>query len=318
MIVAGGIKRWLGYFALVLVIVFLVVLLGPRGAADNGEAANVQIDDLVLPSLPPELASVPTIGARPTNPDLRVKSAVLIDSDSGVVLFSESPQIEIPIASTTKLMTAILVRANLDLNQVVTISAEQASINGSKILLRSGEKMTVRSLLTGLLVASGNDAAMALAEAVGGSVEKFVEMMNQLADEWDLTHTKFADPAGLEDSGQSTAFELSVIARAALIDPVIAEIVRIPETTIYSMDGRIAHDLKNSNRLVNEFAYLGAIGVKTGFTPEAGHCLVAAAERDGHRLIAVVLHTDADTITASAIEARKLLDWGWQNVDWQI
>ncbi len=247
---------------------------------------------------------------------IRVRSAILMDGRTASVLYAKEPHRSVPVASTTKLMTALVVQDLLDLDTVIEVTASDTAIIGSDIQLRPGEKITARHLLAGLLIASGNDAALALARFSAGSIESFVDRMNQKAAGYGLRDTRFADPAGLDDTGYSSAFDLAILARAALADPVIAEFVRMPQLTITSLDGRIRHELQNSNRLVGEFAYPGAIGLKTGFTPEAGHCLVAAAERNGHLLISVVLHTDEDTITASAHEARKLLDWGWQTTNW--
>lgn len=276
--------------------------------------ADVRIS---LPDLPAMLAPQPILADSPAKLALQTRAAILVDSESGLTLFSKQPDTRVPIASTTKIMTALITRQRLELDQTITITKEDVSIIGSDMQLRSGEEISVYDLLAGLLLSSGNDAAQALARAIGGTTEGFAQVMNEKARELGMTDTTYRDPAGLDDTGQSTPFDLSIAARALLADPVLAQLVQRSELQVASADGRVVHNLKNSNRLVGEFHYLGALGVKTGFTPEAGHCLVAAAERDGHRLIAVILHTDADTISASAIEARKLLDWGWQNVSWR-
>lgn len=297
----------------VIIFAYLITLFIPDRATSIAES-SYQFD---LPEIPETLPPYPAVAADADQPPIQTLAAVLIDSESGQIVFEKNADTVVPIASTTKLMSAIVAREKLSLDQVVEITREHTSVIGSDMGLRPGEKLTVRDLLTGLLVASGNDAAWALAETASGSREAFVAAMNAKAQQIGLVATSFADPAGLETTSQSTAFELAVIARAALADEFIAEVVRLPEVRLVSTNGLVAHDLKNSNRLVNEFNYLGAIGLKTGYTPEAGHCLVAGAERDGHQLIAVILHTTEDTITASAVEARKLLDWGWAQIDWQ-
>lgn len=304
-------------FVFLALIAISIFFMFPRGkTASNTDELRVGLADLNLPILETDYPLIPKIKNDPALPTVQTHAAILVDGATGTVLYAERAQTPVPIASTTKLMTAILTRKHLDLGQVVTITKEHTSVIGSDIALRPGEEITVGSLLAGLLLNSGNDTAMALAETAGGSVETFVEMMNREAAALGMTHTQYADPAGLDDTGRSTAADLAIIARAALKDPVIAELVSTPEKTVTSVDGMLVHQLKNSNRLVGEFDYSGAIGLKTGYTPDAGHCLVAGAEREGHQLIAVILKTDADTITASAIEARKLLDWGWQNTLW--
>lgn len=296
--------------------VVLIILVWPRERSTSQAQADLNFGALELPSLPVELVAQPRLRENLTNPGLQVGAALLIDRDSGEILFSKRPETPVPIASTTKLMTALLTRQALELDTVITVTREQTLLIGSDIQLRPDEKLTVKALLSGLLIQSGNDAAAALADAVAGNKDTFVARMNTEAQKLGMANTVYADPAGLDDTGRSTAFDLSIIARIALRDPVLAGIMQTAEMTITSTDGLIRHDLKNSNRLVGEFKYLGATGLKTGYTPDAGHCLVGSAARDGHELIAVVLHTDADTITASAIEARKLLDWGWRNTEW--
>ena len=295
-----------------IVFAYLLTLFIPERATSVDEPTY----SFNLPEIPETLPPYPQVDTDPSKAPINTLAAVLIDSESGNVVYQKNADTAVPIASTTKLMTALVVREKLNLDQVVEITSEHTSVIGSDMGLRPGEKLTVRDLLTGLLVASGNDAAWALAETASGSRDTFVAAMNAKATEIGLSATNFADPAGLETESKSTAFELGVIARMALQDEFIANVVRLPEVRLVSTNGLVAHDLKNSNRLVNEFNYLGAIGLKTGYTPEAGHCLVAGAERDGHQLIAVILHTTEDTITASAVEARKLLDWGWANITW--
>lgn len=298
-----------------LLLLIIIVFFWPHPSAGKPNP-TVLISQLVLPDLPKKLASLPKLASKTTKIQLATKAAILVDGATNTVLYQENGEEPVPIASTTKLMTAILARQNLDLNKVITITKEATQIIGSDMNLRSGEAITVRGLLAGLLISSGNDAAYTFASDIGPTVPDFVTKMNAMANKLGMKDTHYADPAGLDDTGRSTARDLAIIARAALRDSVLADLVRTKEMTVTSTDGSIRHDLKNSNRLVGEYDYPGAIGLKTGFTPEAGHCLVAGAERDGHQLIAVILHTDAETITASAIEARKLLDWGWTNTVW--
>lgn len=241
------------------------------------------------------------------------KNYLLIDSKSNEILDSKNENVSVPIASTTKIMSAIIVLEKYDLSKIVKVSTIAASQIGSDTNLIAGENITIRNLLYCMLIKSGNDAAYVLAENYPGGVEKFVEAMNQKAESLNMSNTHYMDPAGLNPQGYSTAYDLSIITKYALKNDQFASIVKTPEITIQNVEGTRNHDLKNSNRLVNDFAYPGAIGVKTGYLPEAGHCLVGAANRNGHILIAVILNTSYDTVTASAIEARKLLDYGFNN-----
>lgn len=309
-------RRSIWHLIAAAVVIVLVSIFVAGIIPDKAVSVSTKTYQFGLPPLPEKLAAFPKVIGTTESANIRSLAAILVDADSGMIVYEKNAEQVVPIASTTKLMTAQIARKKLNLDQVVDITNEHTSVIGSDMGLRPGEKITARNLLIGLLVASGNDASWALAEASSGSREAFVTEMNAQAVAMGLENTHFADPAGLETESKSTAHELATIARLALRDSILAEMVRIPEITITSTNGSVRHDLKNSNRLVNEYAYPGAIGLKTGFTPDAGHCLVAGAERDGHQLIAVILHTDADTITASAIEARKLLDWGWTNIRW--
>jgi D-alanyl-D-alanine carboxypeptidase len=249
------------------------------------------------------------------------KHYLLADLDSGTILTKQSYKDHAPIASTTKIMTATIVLENYKLDEVVTISQAASTQIGAEVYLQTGEKITVGNLLKCLLVNSGNDSAYALAEHMNKNGEtgivKFVEKMNEKAKELGMNDTKYEDPAGLNTTGYSSAFDLYLITKHALQISTFADIVRIESGSVKNVDGTIWHQLKNSNRLVNEYHYPGAIGVKTGYMPEAGHCLVGAVERNSHTLISIVLNTYADNASASADESRKLLDWGFSNVNWE-
>lgn len=264
----------------------------------------------------PPPATYPVRNAGAPEPKVMAKYALLIDLKSFYPLYRKDAYTPVPVASTTKMMTALVARERFQLDEVVTISRKAASQIGSDTGFVPGEKMTVSNLLKALLIQSGNDAAYALAEH-GGSVETFVSWMNEKALELGMRSTSFRDPAGLDDESRSTAFDLAVLAAHFLQDTFLAEIARTPETAIASQDGRKSHLLKSSNRLVTEAMYFpGILGIKTGFTPAAGHTLVAAAERKGHTLISVVLFTFEDTKEASAKESYKLLTWGFENHIW--
>ena len=268
----------------------------------------------------PEIGPRPFIQSNSTEAIAYAKNYVLVDSDTGIVLAGQNEHNKVPIASTTKIMTAILVLENYKLDDIITISQKAATEIGATADFQTGEKITVRNLLEAMLIKSVNGAADAFAEHMNNPNEtgmtKFVQMMNAKAKELGMKDTQYHDPAGLDVTGYSSAYDLYLATKYALTKPTFAQIVTIKETSVTDVTGMITHTLQNSNRLVRDWDYPGAIGVKTGYMPEAGHCLVGAAKRDGHTLIAVVLSTDADTAPASAEEARRLLDWGWQNVYW--
>jgi D-alanyl-D-alanine carboxypeptidase (penicillin-binding protein 5/6) len=261
----------------------------------------------------------PTVQRNAPKPDVSAYHYILADMDSGADLASKDIYTQVPIASTTKIMTAIVVLKNYNLNDVVTVTSEAANQIGSDAHLRVGERITVLNLLYCLLIPSGNDAAYALAEHMSqdnSTPSDFIKKMNETAKELGMKDTDYKDPAGLDVNGYSSAYDLFLATKSALKFPEFKEIVGTQEYTATNTDKTVFHALKNSNRLVGEYQYPGAIGVKTGYVPEAGHCLVSAAKRDGHTLIGVVLHTYADTATASADESRKLLDWGFSNTKW--
>ena len=259
-----------------------------------------------------------TFGAQ--DPQIASKSAILIDKSSFYILYKQNENLKIPIASTTKIMTALVVLENYreKLSDEVTITLPMIQVEGSDIELKYGEKISVENLLKGLLIMSGNDTAYALAYHFAGK-DDFVLKMNEKARLLGLNNTQFNDPAGLDDNGFSTAKDLAVLGAYAMKNSKFKEIVQTPETEIYSTNGLIAHNLKSSNRMLREeeqYYYPFTVGIKTGFTNEAGHCLVAAAQKDNHELISVILNTSENSITASAKESKKLLEWGFENWTW--
>lgn len=253
-------------------------------------------------------------------PNIEAKAVYLIDLPALYPMYSKEENYKLPIASTTKIATALVVLENHGnkLQDVVTITPQMISVEGSDIQLRSGEKITVEALLNGLLIMSGNDTAYALADYFGGR-EAFVKEMNEKVSEIGADNTKYQDPAGLNDQGYSTAHDLALIAAYGLKNSKFSEIVKTPELTVTSSDGKFSHELKNSNRMLRPeetYYYPYAIGIKTGFTNEAGHVLVSSAEKEGHKILSVVLNTNENSLTASAKESKKLLEWGFNNWTW--
>ncbi len=240
-------------------------------------------------------------------PPVSATAALVMDADTGAVRFQQRPHVPQSPASTVKLMTALVVRQRADLAAPVTVSAYAASFPPSRMGLVAGETLTVRDLLYGLLIPSGNDAAVALAEHVGGSEGGFVELMNQAAAELRLAGTHFANPHGLDEFGQNiTASDLLTITRKVLADPLLAQIV---STRRAQVAGR---SLENTNQLLS--TYIGADGVKTGTTSLAGECLVASVMRNGHRLLVVILGSSNRYADARVLLDYALAGWQWQAV----
>lgn len=247
-------------------------------------------------------------------PRLSCKAAILIDQETGRILCSHNANARLPMASTTKIMTALLVLETMDLSDQVTISSNAVSTIGSKSRLRAGEVLTVEQLLYALLVVSGNDASIALAEAAAGSVQAFVEKMNARAEELGLSNTHFVNPCGLNNKKHfSSAKDLATLAQHALDDPVFARIVDtiyfslppLEEDTPGSEDN--LRDFDNQNELLHRLAWVS--GVKTGSTPYAKYCLVASGHMEGISLVAVVLGAEESEIRWE--EARSLLEYGF-------
>ena len=234
------------------------------------------------------------------------QAAIVVDARDGTVMFAKRPDEERAIASTTKLMTALLSLEEAKPSEVFTAPAYAAQPAESRINLREGERMTVQDLLEALLLESVNDAAVDLAQGVAGSREAFVQQMNDKARELGLDHTRYANPIGLDDpANYSSARDLSTLARRLLRNPRFARIVDSPEATLES--GSHVRVVQNRNDLVARYPWVN--GVKTGYTLNAGNVLVGAAERGRRaRVISVVLGEpteaarDADTLT--------LLRWG--------
>ena len=226
------------------------------------------------------------------------QGAVVIDADTGETLFEQNADSRLPMASTTKIMTALVALGEGDLDRVYTVKPEYAAVEGSSMYLKAGETLSLRDTLYGLMLASGNDAAVAIAGECGG-MNAFVGKMNAKAVELGLTDTHFDNPNGLpSDTHYTTAHELAKITAAALKDPVFRQIVSTKSCTVSG------HALSNHNRLLS--MYDGAIGVKTGFTRAAGRCLVSAAERNGRTIIAVTLNDPNDWN-----DHREMLDAGF-------
>ena len=232
-------------------------------------------------------------------PGVSAKSYILMDAGTGTVLAERNPDEQMLIASTTKIMTAALVLEESDPDALVEIRPEHVGIEGSSMYLRAGEEVTVRDLLYGLMLASGNDAAVALAYHIAGGIPEFARRMNEKAGEIGMTNSHFVNPHGLDAEGHyATARDMAILTAWAMGLDGFREIV---STRSVQAGGR---SLVNHNKLL--WRYPGALGVKTGFTKASGRSLVSAAERDGTLLICVTLSAPDDWDDHAA-----LFDWGF-------
>ncbi len=243
--------------------------------------------------------------AAQTPPSLSAKSAILMDADSGRVLLAQNADARSRIASTTKILTGLLVCEQMALEKTVRVPKEAVGLEGSSMYLAAGEQITVRELLYGLLLRSGNDAAAALAILCDGSAASFAERMNARAAQLGMENSHFCNPSGLDEDGHfSTARDLALLTRAALRNAEFREAVG---TKCITLGSRV---LENHNRLL--WRYPGANGVKTGYTRAAGRVLVSSASRGGRTLIAVTICDPNDWDDHIA-----LLDYGFSAFEWR-
>lgn len=240
------------------------------------------------------------------------KAMCVMESSSKRVLKSKNMSAKLAMASTTKIMTAITALENCpDLDQVFEISPKAVGVPGTSLYLRKGEKFSTRQLLYGLMLVSGNDASVAIGEHVSGSLEEFVKLMNQTAIKIGATNSHFDNTHGLDSKTHyTTAYDLALITSYAMQNNTFKEIVSTKNTKITNSDGKTRY-LKNKNKLLNSFE--GCNGVKTGFTDDAGRCLVSSAEKDGMNVVCVVLNCqpmfeECSNLMGQALSEYKLYD----------
>lgn len=236
-----------------------------------------------------QMGSVPTLAAEPT---VAAQGAALIDGKTGRLLWGKNADAPLAMASTTKIMTAILVLERASLTEVVTVSKNAAQQPKVHMSLQEGEQWQVGDLLSAMLLRSYNDAAVALAEQVSGNVAKFCAEMTKKAKEIGARDTVFGSPNGLDshltaEQHHSTAYDMALIGAYALENETFREIIAQQEIYVSDLTGKHSCSVTNADRFLQE--YSGALGIKTGYTNRAGHCFVGAAERDGVRLVSAVL-----------------------------
>ena len=270
------------------------------------------------------------------DPDIRAKAAILVDADSGTVLYDKNIHEELPMASITKVMSALLVleavdRGQLRMDQGITAteSAMKGMVeDGSTADIKVGETLTVEQLLYCMLVISANETCNILGEAVAGSVDAFVEQMNQRAQELGCQNTHFANTTGLTQSGHySSAWDIYLITREAMKHDLFMTICGSKSYDVPATNKSDVRELHSTNALISNWRMLGylydyADGLKTGFTDEAGYCLAASALKDGRRFISVVLGSDTkviggETKIMSFVDSATLLDWGYNSFTMQ-
>lgn len=224
-------------------------------------------------------------------PEFTARAILSYDLSSDQILYEKNSKEKLPIASLTKIMTAVVIIENEDLNELVTVSRRAAEIGENSMMLKEGEKLTRKELLFGLILPSGNDAAEVLAETSTVGRDNFVYLMNKKAEDLGLTDTYYTNPSGLEGDGNqySTAHDLLVITRYAMNNPTFAEIVATVEKELPANSNHGRYKLINDTNLLT--TYPGVKGVKTGFTYEAGMCLISYLEHDGKRIIAILLNS---------------------------
>ncbi len=264
------------------------------------------------PAAPLSLPTPPREGGviAPAPPRVTAESWILYDADAGAVLASSNADEERPMASTTKIMTCLLALKRGNLDDMVTVSRRAAEVGESEVGLVTGERLPLRLLLTAMVVRSANDAAMAVAEHIGGSVENFVDMMNAQAQEMGLEHTHFENPHGLDTPGHySSAADLLTMGLAVMQYPQFRELAKIERASFPAAPDGTQRGLETTNKLLGE--YPGTIGVKTGYTGRAGLVMVGAAQRDGRTLFTVVMGSSG--AGGHFKDAAALMTWGFNH-----
>jgi len=257
---------------------------------------------------------IDSVSAFAAFPDVSARSAILIETYSGDIVYELNSKKRLPMASTTKIMTAITaIESGVPLDKVIIITKEMTGAEGSSVYLYENERFTLYDLIYALLLNSANDSAEAIAISIAGSIDKFADMMNDKVKFLNLTDTNFKNPHGLDsDMHYTTAYDLAKISAYALENDIFREICKTQTKIIYpkNSDGTNnetgARYLRNHNKILR--IYKDAIGVKTGFTKKSGRCLVSAAERDGTRLVAVTLNASNDWN-----DHMEMLDYGFAN-----
>jgi len=263
------------------------------------------------------VALIPSAVFAAAEPQVEAHGAILMDAASGRILWEKDAHKPLAMASTTKIMTAILAIEQGNLSDTVKVSRRAEIAPRVKMYLTEGEEISLSGLVHALMMQSSNDAAVAIAEHISGSVEEFCAAMTAKAKELGAHNTIFETPNGLDaENHQSTAYDMAMITRYALSNTMFLEIINTPNKTVTS--SRTTYNIVNKNRLLHEFE--GANGVKTGYTGKAGHCFVGAARRDGMQLISVVFASGwgAKGKEQKWIDTKRILNFGFDNFENEV
>lgn len=254
--------------------------------------------------------NLPPVDKNIAVPLLSARSIFIKDLTTDVILYQKDANRSLPMASTTKVMTALVASQYFKPGSVLVVKEGGAKATGARVGFFQGEDLSFRSLLYGMLLSSGNDAAYTIAENYPGGVTGFVSAMNSKARDLQLWSTRFDNPAGFDSPNHfSSASDLAVITQEALKDPQLARIFATKETSIVSLDKKHIYQLQNLNKLLSQVK--GVLGVKTGFTEAAKENLVTLVQRDNHRVLIVLLNSD-DRFG----ETTRLIDWVYSNFQW--
>lgn len=295
---SNGYRKAAALLIAVLLLLFLVSFLLVAAEAGVGSAVAERERTIRAPS-----------GQRAEPPGLWASAAILVDNESGRVLYEKNARTKLPMASTTKIMTALVARDQLDLDDQVTVSTQAASVGEQGAGLVAGETLTVEDLLWAVLVLSANDASYALAEYAAGSIQSFAALMDKEAVRLGAKDTRFVNPHGLDASGHySTAYDLALMGRELLKDPLLAEMAGAKSRKIPGPPGAAERTLTSHNEILDR--YEGADGIKTGYTSKAGWCLVASASRGNKSLVSVVLNS-----SRRADDTAALFNYGFDGTE---
>lgn len=292
------------FFILIYIFLIILIQLSPKSICDD-----IEYNDSVDVSA--EITSSCTTSQSEIKiPETNSRACVVINRNSNTILYGKNENTKRKMASTTKIMTAIIIIENYNLDETVEVSKKAAGTGGSRLGLKTGDKITIRDLLYGLMLCSGNDAAVALAEYAGSNIEGFAELMNKKANDLGLKDTHFETPHGLDaDEHYTTAYELATLSNYALNNTTFAQIVGTKNYTV-TING-YPKQLSNTNELLGNLD--GVYGIKTGFTNGANRCLVTACKRNNMDIICVVLGADTKKFRTS--DSIKLINYVFDNFE---
>lgn len=302
------------YYLLTLLLIVITtasLIVIPHVSKISEQAlTSIQIPENNSSNLPVKEIISPPISQGVPYPGIAAGSVLVKDLDTNTILFQKEVNFPVPIASTTKIMTALVGSEFFKPNSILTVT-QKAKVGGAEAGLVVGESLSFRSVLYAMLLNSGNDAAFTIAENYPGGVLNFVSTMNKKTQDLHLRNTHFENPAGFDNLNHySSAADLAAITQEALKDPQLARIFATKDTQILSLDKKYKHDLHNLNKLLTSVP--GVMGVKTGYTELAKENLVTLVERDNHRILTVVLGSN-DRFGDST----KLIEWTFQNYIWR-